>query len=128
MGSKNRLELVENTKILSKPFIIDIPLYSMEWWSANFAGVGAKRLSGVSPEYSRVFQDITYYRYGRFISPTFSIPPPNAYFWSSDFQNLFWFWKFRKINEALCSHIFNFCLLRPLKLLPHFLGINSPKS
>ena len=28
----------------------------------------------------------------------------------------------------ICSHIFNFCLLRPLKLLPHFLGINSPKS
>ena len=27
-------------------------------------------------------------------------PPSKSYFWSSNFQNLFWFWKFRKIHEA----------------------------
>ena len=34
--------------------------------------------------------DIHIYRLGRFYNPTFSTSP-NAYFWSSDFQNLFWF-------------------------------------
>ena len=54
--------------------------------------------------------------------------PPNAYFWSSDFQNSFWFWKFRKIHDVWLRAFFDKCLLRPLKLLPHFLGKISPLS
>ena len=63
-------------------------------------------------------------------SPTLSSqhPPPNAYFWSSDFQNSFWFWKFRKIHDVWLRAFFDKCLLRPLKLLPHFLGKISPLS
>ena len=116
----NNLLIIINTGIEFKITLIDEISISTKFRSSFLLHFTIQKLYNSAKYQITVIKTIIFiYRKKRIywfkIRPSAPTPLRNAYFWSSEFQNYFFVWKFRRIEKVFLSWIFDVGLFNPLK-------------